>query len=167
VISRRALLGTGAGVVALAGAAIYGDHAHKLDDLAGKIGLDPQPQSAESDDALIKTVRHDQTVLLSSTRAAAGKHPGLAKTLAPLIENARKQVAELGGVVADVEIGAPQESATAALASLGALYKKAAVERARNSVEAVSGDFAQVLASISAGLSQSVVVLRHARKALR
>lgn len=166
VISRRALLGTGAGVVALAGVAAYGDHAHKLDDLARTVGLDPQPRPAESDDTLIKSVRTDQSVVLASTQAVAAAYPALATALAPLITNVETQLADLGGVTANVDVAAPPAPALAALNQVITVHKRAATSRAKDSLDAVSGDFAQVLASISASLSQGVVVLRRARREL-
>lgn len=160
------MFGTGAGLVALAGAAVYGDRAHRLDDLARKAGLDPRRLPAASDDALIKRVQNDQTMVLMSTLSAAAEHPDLAPTLAPLIKIARTQLADLGGVVSGLHADAPAASSPAALDAVITVHQHAAAKRARDSLDAVSGDFAQVLASISASLAQGVVVLRDARKAL-
>jgi len=166
VISRRALFATGAGIVALAGAAIYGDHTHKLDDLARTIGLEPRRLPADSDMALIKRAQADQTRLLLWTKAVAARQSGLAKMLAPLIANTEAQLADLGGVAANVRVGTPPAMNTAALDSVIVQHERATAKRSKESLEAVSGDFAQVLASISVGLSQSLIVLRNGRKAL-
>ncbi|MDQ3158354.1 MAG: hypothetical protein M3Q98_16805 [Actinomycetota bacterium] len=164
VISRRALLGTGAGVVALAGAAIYGDRSHRLDDVARKIGLDPKRLPAESDEKLIRKVQNDQSILLMWTQAVAAKQSGLTKVLEPLIANAEAQLADLGGAAANIDIDDPPEAARAALDSVVTMHDQEAEKRAEDSLQAVSGHFAQVLASISVSLSQSLVVLRNARK---
>jgi len=172
VISRRALFGTGAGVLALGGAAVYGDRVHKLDDLARKVGISPQRLAAESDEVIIKKVQNDQSNLLMWTEAVAAKQPGLTRMLAPLIANAQAQLADLGGAAATPQTGGvssqvtPPASAPAALDSVIRMHERAAAKRAEDSLKAISGDFAQVLASISVSLSQSLVVLRNARQAL-
>ena len=164
MISRRALFGTGAGVVVLAGAAVYGDRVHRLDDVARSIGLDPKRLPAESDEGLITMVQNDQSVLLMWTQAVAAKQAGLTKILEPLITNAEAQLAALGGAAANIDIDSPPAEAPAALDSVIAMHEEQAAKRAKDSVEAVSGDFAQALASISVGLSQSLVVLRNTRE---
>ena len=166
MISRRALFGTGAAGLALAGVGIAGDRAHKLDDWARKVGVDPRRRPALADEALIKAVRSDQTVLLLSTQAISTRQPGLATTMKPLTANTRKQLDNLGGPVANVDISAPPASPKTALDAVIDLYARAEKNRSREALEAVSGEFAQVLASISASLAQSLVVLGDARKAL-
>ncbi|MGZ5366448.1 hypothetical protein [Aeromicrobium sp.] len=166
MISRRALFGTGAGVVVLAGVATYGGRDHRLDDVAREVGIEPRRLTAESDERLIKRVQKDQSVLLAWTEAVAAGHSGPAKALAPLIANLKTQLGVLGGVQAGIDIGTPPAAAPAALDSVIIRHERAAAKRAKDSLEAVSGDFAQVLASISVSLSQNVVVLRNARKAI-
>lgn len=166
MISRRALLGTSVGAVAVAGVAVLGDRAHKLDDVARIIGVDPVRKPALSDEALIKRAQADQSILLSSTRAVSERNPDLAKTLAPLISNIEAHVATLGGKMSVLETDPPPSSATAALDSVIKAHEQAAARRSKESLEAVSGGFAQVLASIAVSLSQSIALLRAARKAL-
>ncbi|MBC7596226.1 MAG: hypothetical protein H7288_20245 [Kineosporiaceae bacterium] len=166
MISRRALLGTGAGVVVVAAAAVYGDRAHKLDDLARTIGIEPRRLPALSDEALIKRVQTDQSIVLLSLRAVAQRQPQLAKTLAPLISITETQLADLGGAIGNLTGAAPPASAADALDDVIAMLQRSAAERSKESLAAVSGDFARVLASIAVSLSQSLVVLRNARKAL-
>lgn len=165
MISRRAALGTGAGVVALAGAAVYGKQAGKLDDLARRAGVDPKRLPADSDKILIAAVREDQTALLVQARSAAAVHTGLAKALAPVIAIAEAQLGQLGGEVRRTAT-APPSSAEAAITAIIQTHKDVADRRGRDAVEAVSGELAQVLASISVSVSQNVVTLRVARKDL-
>lgn len=166
MISRRTLFGTGAGVVAVAAAAVYGDRAHKFDDLARTIGIEPRRLPALSDEALIKRVQADQSIMLVSLRAVARRQPQLAKTLAPLISITQTQLAGLGGATHNLTIAAAPASAADALDEVITLQQQSAVKRSQESIEAVSGDFARVLASIAVSLSQSLAVLRNARSAL-
>lgn len=148
----------------VAGAAVLGDRAHKLDDVARSIGLNPVRKPALSDEALIRTAQEDQSFLLSSTRAVSDRHPDLAKTLAPLIANIEAHVAALGGMASGPEADPLPASAIDSLDSVIEAHKKAAAGRTKESLEAVSGEFAQVLASIAVSLSQSIRVLQAARK---
>lgn len=153
-------------MVAVAGAAVYGERVHKLDDLARDIGLEPRRLPATSDETLIKSVQTDLSDLLLSTRSVARRQPGLAKTLAPLIDNTAAQLLALGGAIDDLRIGTPPASILAAHDRVITAHTRAAAKLSKQSLEAVSGDFAQVLASIAVSLSQSVVVLRNARRAI-
>lgn len=160
------MFGTGAGVVAVAGAAFYGDRAHKLDDLARKIGIEPRRLPALSDEALIKSVQTDQSILLLSLRAVARRQPRLTTTLTPLIAITETQLTDLGGAIDNLTVSAPPESAVHALDEVITLQQESAAKRSKESLEAISGDFARVLASIAVSLSQSLVVLHNARQAL-
>lgn len=160
------MFGTGAGLVAVAAAAVYGDSVHKLDDLALQLGIEPRRLPALSDDALIKSVQTDQSILLLSLRAVARRQPGLTETLAPLITITETQLADLGGSINNLTVAAAAASAEDALDEVITLHQQSAAKRSKESLEAVSGDFARVLASIAVSLSQSGVVLRNARKVL-
>ena len=160
------MFGTGAGVVAVAAAAVYGDRVHKLDDLARTIGIEPRRLPALSDEALIKRVRTDQSIVLLSLRAVARRQPGLTKTLTPLITITETQLADLGGAIDNLTFAAAPASAAAALDEVITMQQQSAAKRSKESLDAVSGDFARVLASIAVSLSQSLVVLRNARKAV-
>ena len=160
------MFGTGAGVVAVAAAAVYGDRVHKLDDLARTIGIEPRRLPALSDEALIKRVRTDQSIVLLSLRAVARRQPGLTKTLTPLITITETQLADLGGAIDNLTFAAAPAPAAAALDEVITMQQQSAAKRSKESLDAVSGDFARVLASIAVSLSQSLVVLRNARKAV-
>lgn len=166
MISRRSLFGTGAGVVAVAAAAAYGHRVHKLDDLARLFGIEPRRRPAPSDEALIKSVQTEQSIALLSMRAVARRQPRLTKTLAPLITITETQLADLGGAIDNLTVAAPPASAVDALDEVITMQQQSAAKRSKESLEAVSGDFARVLASIAVSLSQSLVVLRDARKLL-
>lgn len=165
MISRRALLGTSAGAVVVAGVAVLGGRTDKLDDVARKLGVDPIRRPALSDEKLIRTAQRDQSVLLSSTRAVSTRHPSLSDTLALLIVNIEAHVEALGGMVRTAD-ATPPASEVEALDSVITAHVEAAAQRTNESLEAVSSDFAQVLASIAVSLSQSIVALRVVRKGL-
>lgn len=167
MISRRALIGTGAGLAVLAGAGVVGDREHKLDDLARAVGLEPRPEPSAADEALIMVARRDQTKLLAAMQAASTTYPSLTRTLDPLAANARKQLTSLGGAVPNIHSATPPTDPRAALDSVIAIHALAEKNRSHEAIEAVSGAFAQVLASIAASLAQSIVVLQDARRALR
>lgn len=160
------MFATGAGVIAVAGAAVYGDRTHQLDDLARQFGIEPRRRPALSDDTLIKSVQTDQSMLLLSMRAVAQRQRGLTKTLAPLITITETQLADLGGVIDSLTVADPPASAVQSLDEVITLQEQSAARRSKESLEAVSGDFARVLASIAVSLSQSLFVLRNARQAL-
>ncbi|MEO6470352.1 MAG: hypothetical protein ABIR57_00890 [Aeromicrobium sp.] len=166
MISRRALIGTGAGVVVAAGAAATGAHTHRLDDLARTVGVDPRRRPALSDEALIKRVQADQSVLVLWTQAVSSRQPGLSPSLKPLIAITKTQLEDLGGALTTINVEAPPASPKAALDVVIDVYLRAEKNRSRETIEAISGDFAQVLASIAASLAQSIVVLNKARKSL-
>lgn len=166
-------MGTGAGVVAVAAVGVVGDRAHRLDDWARDLGVNPRRRPSLADEALIKIVRDNQTVLLLWTKAVSARHTTLAATMKPLTANTQKQLDNLGGAVANPPQagGAPSPlsapgSAKAALDAVIQVFEEAEKSRSRETLQAVSGDFAQVLASIAASLAQSLVVLKRARKAL-
>lgn len=163
MISRRAALGTGAGVLALGGAAAYGKQAGKLDDLARTVGVDPKRLPADSDKQLIAAARKEHSVLVQQARATATSHTRFAKALAVVITIAETQLGQLGGEL-ELTAPAPPDSPEAAITTLTQSYNVAAGQRTKDAVEAVSGEFAQVLASISVSASQVVIVLRSARK---
>ena len=150
----------------MAGAGFVGDRTHQLDDLARKIGIDPRRRPSLSDEALIKSVQSDQSVLLLWTQAVADRQPTLAATMKPLTATTRKQLDNLGGPVGGIDLAAPPATPKAALDAVIDVYTRAEKNRSREMLEAVSGQFAQVLASISASLAQSLVVLHDAREAL-
>lgn len=151
--------------MALAGAALYGKQAGRLDDLARTVGVDPRRKPADSDKKLLTRVQKAQSALLLQTRAVAQHHRPLATALEPAIARAQAQLGQLGGEV-KASTPAPPDSAEDAINSVITLHKVAADERAGDAVKAVSGEFAQVLASISVSAEQSVVALRAARKEL-
>ena len=159
-------MGTGAGVVAVAAIGVVGDRTHRLDDWARKAGIDPRRRPALADEALIKAVRSNQTLLLLWTKSVSAHQPKLAKTLKPLTANTQRQLDNLGGAVSGIDIDAPPSSAKDALDRVIDVYERAEKNRSEETLDAVSGDFAQVLASIAASLAQSIAVLKDARKAL-
>jgi hypothetical protein len=154
VISRRTLLGTGAAVVAVAGAGAVAGLTHRLDDVARGVGLKPRPRPVASDDALIARVAHEQNALLGQVEAAAVRHSGLADGLKPFAEIGQAQVKAVGG--ADRVPGAPavDDDPARAVTTLSRAYAAASRARARDAGRAVSPDLARVLSSMSAGLAQ-------------
>ena len=152
VISRRALLGTGAATVAVAaglGGAALG---HRLDDLARNVGIEPHQEPDPADDRLIARVAADQNTLLAQVEAAAVKHPELALGPFVAISTAHAKAVGVPAVVPD--IAAPPASRAKAVDELVAAYSAAARARAADSAKAASPALVRVLASMSAGLAQ-------------
>ena len=152
VISRRALLGTGAATVAvgagLAGAAL----GHRLDDLARTVGIEPHPEPDPGDDRLIARVAADQNALLARVEATAVKHTGLRLDPFVAISTAHTKAVGVDGTVPDP--APPPASPGKAVGALAAAYSAASKARAADSAQAVSPALARVLASMSAGLAQ-------------
>lgn len=152
VISRRTLLGTGITAGGVAAALVVADLAHRLDDLARAVGVDPKPQPDAGDDRLVAAVAADQNRVLAAAEATKAKHSAL--PLDRVIKIGREHVEAVGGsrsVPATPQVPA---GAADALKSLSATYAKAAKARASDAAKAVSPDLVRVLCSMSAGLAQ-------------
>jgi hypothetical protein len=157
VISRRALLGTGAATVAVAaglGGAALG---HRLDDLARSVGIEPHPEPDPGDDRLIARVAADQNALLAQVEATAVKHPALRLDKFVAISTAHAKAVGVADTVPDV--AAPPAARDKAVSALVAAYSTASKARAADSVKAVSPALARVLASMSAGLAQCALTI--------
>ncbi len=157
-------MGTGAGVALLAFAGIVGERTHRLDDLARAVGLEPQRRPAEADLALLKRTQIDQSALLSLTVAVSAINTDLTKPLTPLLTNLQTQLKHLGGPLTDSDSVAAPPNTKVALDLLITQFRRAERARSADSLRTVSGEFAQVLASMSAGLAQTVVVLQGLRR---
>lgn len=152
VISRRALLGTGAATVAVAaglGGAALG---HRLDDLARAVGIEPHPEPDPADDRLIARVAADQNALLARVEATAVTHTGLRLDAFVAISTAHAKSVGVAGTVPDV--AAPPASPDKAVRALASAYSTASKARAGDSAKATSPALVRVLASMSAGLAQ-------------
>lgn len=164
-MSRRALLGAGAALVVAAGAVVAGERTGRLDDAADLVGLDPRRLPAESDDALLDRVVRDQVALVGTVWAVAEAWPELADALAPFVERGRRHLQVLGrGTGAEAGPGIDAETEADAVDQLIGLHEGAERDRARDAIEAVSGEFARNLAAISAGLGQQRVLLGDIRE---
>lgn len=161
VISRRALLGTGAATVAVAaglGGAALG---HRLDDLARNVGIEPHPEPDPADDRLIARVAADQNALLARVEATAVTHTGLRLDPFIAISTAHAKAVGVAGTVPDV--AASPANPTQAVTALVTAYSTASKARAADSAKAVSPALARVLASMSAGLAQCAVTIGELR----
>lgn len=168
-MTRRALLATGAALVVAAGAAVAGQQTGRLDDGAEAVGLEPRRLPAESDETLLRHVVRDQGLVLATVSAVASKFPALRTSLALLIEHGETHLVVLGSPAAGstIDLGAlAAADSKAALDSVMSNQKQAAKDRAKNALDAVSGEFAQVLAAMSASLTQHVVLLGDVRLTL-
>lgn len=157
-------MGTGAGVALLAVAGVVGGRIHRLDDLARTVGLEPQRRAAEADLAILKRARTDQVALLALTAAVSTAHNDLTKSLAPLMTNLQSQLKHLGGPLSGTANKMVPTDTGAALDLLITDFRGSEHARSSAALNAVSGEFAQVLAAMSAGLAQAVVVLKALRK---
>jgi hypothetical protein len=152
VISRRALLGTGAATVAIAaglGGAALG---HRLDDLARGVGIEPHPEPDPADDTLLARVAADQNALLARVEATAATHAGL--RLDPFVAISTAHAKAVGVARSIPDVAAPPPDPATAVSALAAAYSTASRARAADSIKAVSPALTRVLASMSAGLAQ-------------
>lgn len=127
---------------------------HRLDDLARAVGLEPKKQSDPADDRLLKSAADDMAALVAQIEATAARHPSA--DLAPYVTIGREQLDALGGSTAATDVAPVPEDASAALAALGAAYRTASSQRAKDAAAAASPELARMLASMSAGLAQCV-----------
>lgn len=152
MISRRALLGTGA-ATAVAAAALGGAAlGHRLDDVARRVGIEPRPQPDPADDRLLSRVEADQNSLLAMVEATASKHPVLRLDRYITISTAHAKAVGVGGTVPQTPT--PPTDRAEAVDALRSAYAKASRARAVDALEAFSPALVRVLASMSAGLSQ-------------
>lgn len=155
MISRRALLGTGVGAIAAAGAVVVADATHRLDDFAESVGIKPRPRPVASDDILIARIAEAQNAVLAEIEATAAHHQAYGAKLAPLIKISQAHVTAVGGS-AIVPTAAPVDPDPArAIDGLAKTLSDASAARAKDANKAVSPDLARVLSSMSAGLAQA------------
>ncbi|MGA8987637.1 hypothetical protein [Aeromicrobium sp.] len=152
MISRRALLGSGAATAAAAAGLGVAAHAHQLDDLARAVGIEPKPEPDPRDDRLLAAAAADQNALLAAVEATAATHPGPALDPFVAISTAHAKAVGVSRRIPDVPT--PPRDRTTAYSSLAASYAAASSARAADANRAVSPDLARVLASMSAGLAQ-------------
>jgi hypothetical protein len=145
------------------------------DDAAPSEGPDAILSDEEYDTDLAGKAARSISATLAEVRAAAERHVGLAQSLAGLIAMHEAHHALLADSGADSDdgddpSGSPSESVTAPPASGQALSRLTASERKLGlrlegwAVSARSGQFARVLASMSASVSQHVAVLPAAKE---
>ncbi len=152
VISRRALLGTGA-ATAVAAAGLGGAAlTHRLDDLARGVGIEPHSEPDPDDDRLIARVAADQNALLARVEATASKHKAL--RLDPFVAISTAHAKAVGVAATVPDIAAPPANRDTAVRTLASAYAAASRARAADSGKAASPALARVLASMSAGLAQ-------------
>lgn len=152
VISRRALLGTGAATAVAAAGLGATAYAHRLDDLARKVGIQPKPEPDPADDRLVAAAAADQNALLAAVEATASTHAELELDPFVQISTAHAKAVGVAGRIPDVTV--PPRDRGKAVSALAAAYSAAAKARAADADRAVSPDLARVLASMSAGLAQ-------------
>lgn len=121
------------GVVAVGGVAVAG----RLDDVARELGLDPVPQPAEGDTALLAEAASDQARLLAVVGSLS---PALTTLLTEHLD-------ALGGAARSDDDPAPD------LAGAQASLTAAASVRRDQAEAAVSPDLARTLGSIAACLA--------------
>lgn len=152
MISRRALLGTGA-ATAVAAAALGGAAlGHKLDDIARSVGIEPHPEPDPADDRLLARVAADQNALLAMVEATASAHPDLRLDRYVEISTAHAKAVGVGANIP--KTSPPPAGRAAAVEALRAAYATASKARATDAVKAASPALVRVLASMSAGLVQ-------------
>lgn len=169
-VPRRTVLAVTA---AVATAPLAGCELDPPDDRAPSSGPDAILSDEEYDTDLAGKAARSISATLAEVRAAAERHVGLAQSLAGLIAMHEAHHALLANSGADSggdPSGSPSESVTAPPASGQALSRLTASERKLGrrlegwAVAARSGQFARVLASMSASVSQHVAVLPAAKE---
>lgn len=160
-MTRRVLLGTGAAVVVSAGALTAAGLTHRLDDVAGAVGIEPTPLPAPEDDRILHRASDATAALLAMVEATAVAHPDLA--LADVEVIGREQLTALGGTTASTDAAAAPADQGAALTALQDAYSLAATQRATDAGAAFSPALVRVLASMSAGHAQTARQLRSLR----
>lgn len=161
MISRRALLGTGAATAITAGALGGAALTHRLDELARGVGIEPHPEPVPADSRLLKRVAADQNALLAVVEATAGAHPTL--QLDPYISISTSHATAVGVAGSVPEVAVPSTDPATAVRALSSAYAKAARARSSDALEATSPALVRVLASMSAGLYQCADTLKDLR----
>lgn len=169
-VPRRTVLAV---VAAAATASVAGCELDPPDDRAPSSGPDAILSDEEFDTDLAGKAARSISTTLAEVRAAAERHVGLAQSLAGLIathEAHHALLADSGADSGDNPSASPSESVTAPPVSGQALSRLTSSERklARRlegwAVAARSGQFARVLASMAASVSQHVAVLPTAKE---
>lgn len=161
MISRRAVLGTALGVGAVGAAGAAAQLAGVLDDGLRSVGIRPHSEPDPRDVQLLSDAARDQRVLVAQFDALTDRYD--IESIGPL----RTVLAEQLAAVSD-GTGTPARPPSVAneqddaLASFLDQVKTAAQSRYDGALESGSLAVAQVLASMSAGLSQVALAVRDA-----
>jgi hypothetical protein len=159
-MTRRALIGTGAVVLAAGGLLVAGEATGRLDDVADAVGIDPKPQPDPADTRVLRRAARATAALQATLAATAAAHPSL--DLAAVTAVVGEQLTALGGAQAPAS-AAPPGDQDAAVDALAQAFETARKHRARDAVAAGSPALVRVLASMSAGHAQSVRAVRSLR----
>ncbi|MBC7633132.1 hypothetical protein [Aeromicrobium sp.] len=154
MISRRALLATGAVTAGVTGALVVADLTHRLDDVAKVLGVEPHPEPDPRDDRLIIRVAKAQGALLATVKATDAAHSSLNLDSFVTISRAHLRAVGRAPSSPSSEVKPPPADAATAVRSLETAYSAESRSRAGDARRAVSPDLARVLASMSAGLAQ-------------
>lgn len=157
MISRRALLGTGAATAAVAAGLGVAGLTHRLDDLARLVGVTPHPESDPGDERLIAEAAAAQAALLATVEATVAAHKKL--QLDRFVTISRAHLEAVGRVRSAAGVVAPPTDPTSAVRALAHGYAAASRARTADAGRAVSPDLARVLASMSAGLAQCAATI--------
>ena len=138
--TRRTIF-AGAAALSLGGLLLFG----KADNALRALGVSPAPEVRDSDVRLVSNALADNNELLGLATALG------ATAAAALLS---EQIVELGGKPAK----ASGKAAGTSPDKLATLIAATAAKRQADAARATSGELAQVLASMSAGLSQLATV---------
>lgn len=170
VLDRRQLFRTTGLVLAAAAAGLAGG----CSDVKKAVRDLPRPQPSEradnADQPLLETARAGQGQVLALCVAVRREHRGLASVLDPMIEHHRVQADALGSETATATPGTSVQVPRKTRRALDLVVEaehEASGARARDALDAASGDFARLLAAISVSCAQHEVELRDARAGLR
>jgi len=160
VISRRAVLGT---AVALGGVGVAGGAARRagvLDDGLRAVGIRPHATPDPRDVQLLAEAANGQRTLVAQFDALVAGHD--VTELAPLRAVLTEQLAAVSDNKDVIPIASSADDRDAALNAFARQVEEAASARRDGALSAGSLAVTQVLASMSAGLSQVAVAVRDA-----
>ncbi|MGH3357916.1 MAG: hypothetical protein ACRDO7_03875 [Nocardioidaceae bacterium] len=152
----------------VAAAAFVGGCGAVDDLLDNEPEADPQAPAPSADERLLESARSDQQRVLAGCVAVRAAHKPVRDLLAPIIDHHRTHVEILGGEPSDgaarADVPADQ---TRALQRLRDLEQRASAQRADDASRARAGEFARVLAGISASQAQHAYLIEQALEEAR
>lgn len=157
-LTRRALLGLGAGVFGAAGLAACTSDTGGEGSSSASASDTPDPDGPLATDVIAAELR-----LIAAYDAALAASPSLTETIAPIRDQHREHVTALGGSSTETpspDVSAPTGDAAAVIEALMAAERDAVAQRTTACQAASGAEFAGLLALIAASEAGHVEYLR-------